>query len=265
MAFKRGYVPPVHTEYVELETAIDVGSDLGLDFIELVMDGETERRSLDVDRITELLRTNGLDLVVHLPFIDIDVGSPRRRVRQGGIGELERCIEVASELGAEKAVMHPSSHATRGRAWEKKEVQRQIVESIDGLEQFSTNLGVELCIENIDEGTFPAQDFELIFDETDASMTLDTGHAKTTDMEDHEMKDFASRWKHRISHVHINDTRGPKDEHLPTGAGTIDLASIFEPLTDGWDGTFSIEADTYNFDYVEISADQLDAILETQS
>ena len=44
----------------------------------------------------------------------------------------------------------------------------------------------------------------------------------------------------RISHVHIHDNMGKKDEHLPLGKGTIDWKLVMEKLSD-YKGIFVTE------------------------
>jgi len=64
-----------------------------------------------------------------------------------------------------------------------------------------------------------------------------------------------------LSHVHLNDTRGPTDEHLPFGAGTVGFGSIFGALPDDWEGTATLEINTRDYDYIEISVHKLDELL----
>jgi sugar phosphate isomerase/epimerase len=66
----------------------------------------------------------------------------------------------------------------------------------------------------------------------------------------------------RVSHLHLNDTRGRSDEHLPFGAGTLDFDTVFEPLREDWDGTLSLEVGTQNLDYIGHSKEHLDALIE---
>jgi sugar phosphate isomerase/epimerase len=92
-------------------------------------------------------------------------------------------------------------------------------------------------------------------------MTLDTGHARVSGLDSAEIASFVGEHADRISHFHLNDTRGPSDEHLPFGAGTIDFEVIFDALPDDWEGTMSLEVFTLDFDYIGASKERLDALL----
>ena len=92
-------------------------------------------------------------------------------------------------------------------------------------------------------------------------MTLDTGHARMNGMDSGAMAEFLDTHGDRVGHLHLNDSRLPKDEHLPFGAGTIDFERVFEPLRDGWTGTFSLEVFTDDWGYLETSVDRLDELL----
>lgn len=258
---RQGFVTQTHTGAVTYQESIAFGADVGLDFVELYMDGATERHAVDAREVQRLCTDVGLDLLVHLPFVDLDLGTPRERVREACLDEQRACIRDAAEMGAEKAVLHASSHATPPE-WDRGDVFPNALESIRRLDDFGADHDVEVCVENL-PGVMPTiHDFETIFAETDAAMTLDTGHARVDGMDAVEIATFLREHADRVSHVHANDARGPQDEHVPTGSGTMDFTAAFEPLVEsGWDGTVSLEVYTFDFDYLALSARKLDECL----
>lgn len=258
---RRGFVTQTHTGAVSYQESIAFAADAGLDFAELYMDGATERHAVDAEEVRRLCEDAGLDFVVHLPFVDLDLGTPRERVRQACLDEQRACIRAAAEMGAEKAVLHASSHATPPE-WDRGEVFPNALESIRRLDDFGADHGVELCVENL-PGVMPTvHDFERIFAETDAAMTFDTGHARVDGMDAVDMATFLREHADRVSHVHANDARGPQDEHVPTGSGTTAFTTVFEPLVESdWQGTISIEVYTFDFDYLALSVRKLDEFL----
>ncbi|WP_101295739.1 sugar phosphate isomerase/epimerase family protein [Halegenticoccus soli] len=258
---RTGFVTQTHTGDVAASEAAAQAAAFGFDFVELYMDGATERTRLDRAALSEALSDRGLDLLVHLPFADLDLGSPRDRIREASIEEQKVCIEDAAGMGAEKAVLHPSSDATPPE-WEPEEIYPAIVESVNDLDAFARDRGLEICVENLPGVPLTIDEFDLVFDGTDASMTLDTGHARVDGFEAGDIAAFLEAHLNRVSHLHLNDTRGPRDEHLPFGSGTLDFPTALAPLFDAdWDGTASLEVYTFDADYLELGKRKLDALL----
>ncbi|HET7324007.1 MAG TPA: sugar phosphate isomerase/epimerase [Halococcus sp.] len=256
MTIRRGFVTQIGMNY---EEAIERADEFGLDFVELMMDGAHERTRLEPDSVQKAADEHDLDLTVHLPF-KLDIASPFEHVREGARRELLAAIDTAIECGAEKGVVHASTSAW-SPAWEHDELHEHLIGSIDELDGFARERDFEVCVENVPGEFFPSESFPRLFEETDASMTLDTGHARMNGMSSSEMAEFLDTHGERVSHLHLNDTRRPADEHLPFGAGTLDFERIFEPLREDWTGTLSLEVFTLDWEYVETSVRRLDELL----
>ncbi len=227
---------------------------MDLDYVELMMDGDTDRTALAEmsDEVRAAGAERDVDLLVHLPFA-LDIGSPYDHVREGACREIEAALDAASAIGAEKAVLHASSDAF-SPAWDRDIVQEHILDSVRRLDSYGTTQGVEVCVENIPEGWLTLDEFPAVFERTDASMTLDTGHAYVDGYDSAAQREFVAEHADRISHVHVNDTRKPADEHLPTGAGFLAFDTILDPLDEA---TLSVEVFTGSYEYVEMSAETL--------
>lgn len=248
---------------VPFEHSVEVATECDFDFIELFMEGRFSRETVDENRQSyqNHLDQSGLSLVVHLPF-SLDIGSPFDRVRHASVAELDACLQLAAELGATKAVVHPTASAW-DKAWDDETLQPLIIDSIDELTDRAENYGVELCAENIFNTQFTIDEFDTLLAETTTSMTLDTGHARISDYTGERLSSFVREYSDRISHVHLNDSRYNKDEHLPFGAGNFDFQSLFETLGNcNWQGTLSLEIHSENLEYLSLSKDQLDSTLE---
>lgn len=257
-AIRRGFVTQLGMGY---EEAFEHADRFGLDYVELMMDGPHERSALDgeTDQVRALADERGLDLAVHLPF-RLDIASPFEHVREGALRELLAAIETATACGAEKGVVHASTDAWPP-AWEHDPLREHLLSSLRDLDAFGREREFEICVENVAGDFFPVERFPRLFEATDASMTLDTGHARMNGLNSAAMADFLDEHGDRVDHLHLNDTRMPKDEHLPFGAGTIDFEQIFEPLRDGWTGTLSLEVFTDDWGYIETSVERFDELL----
>jgi sugar phosphate isomerase/epimerase len=245
----------------ELEPQLQFAGNGEFDYIEVLMDGQHNHAQLssEMAHIKETLADHDLDLLVHLPF-PTDIGSPYAGVRAGAVETQQMCIDVAAELGAEKAVLHPESSAWMV-AWDAAELREYINESVADLTAYGATRDVEICAENIFGSPYTIEHIDGLLAATDTSMTLDTGHARVTGYDGAETAAFVADHADRISHVHLNDTRQPADEHLPFGAGNLDFAPIFDAFPADWHGTFSLEVGTTSLDYLSISRSQLDQYL----
>lgn len=257
---RTGYVTQTHTGDVSWREAVETGARIGFDFVELYLDGATERTTLDPAAVAAAVEEPDLDLLVHLPFVDVDIGSPRDRIRDASIAEQRDCIEAAAAMSAEKAVLHASSHA-RPPEWDVETVEPLLLDSVRKLDEFGRERGVEICVENLPGVLFTVHDFDRVFAETDAAMTFDTGHARVDGMDEGDMASFLAEHGDRVSHVHVNDSRLAADEHVPTGSGTLDFGTALAPLREDWTGTVSVEVFTFDADYLELSARKLDDFL----
>ncbi|MEA1930387.1 MAG: sugar phosphate isomerase/epimerase family protein [Euryarchaeota archaeon] len=255
-----GFVTQTHTGAVTPLESIQWAAELGYDFIELYMDGASERTGLDREAITAALAENDIDCLVHLPFVDLDLGTPRNKVREGSIRELRACLDTAAALGAEKAVLHASTHATEPE-WSQRRTKPRILASVRELEAYATAHGIELCVENLPDDVFSIRTIDEVLAETDASLTVDTGHARVSGFSAADTAAFLDEHRERVSHVHVNDARQARDEHVPVGSGTTDFETIFGALDTDWEGTFSVEAYTFDKDYMRLSKQKLDACL----
>lgn len=255
---RKGFVTQIGMTPVE---ALEQAGELDLDFVEIMMDGDDNRHALDdqQDELTAAMQEHGVDIIVHLPF-KLDIGSPLEHVREGSIKEIEANIETAAALGADKAVLHASSEAWSA-AWDMETIQDHILDSVQQIHETGEEHGVQICVENVPGAFFDIHDFPLLFEETDAAMTLDTGHARISGMESMEMASFIEEYRNRISHLHLNDTRQPQDEHLPFGAGNLAFDVILTPLLDDWQGTLSLEVFTDDWEYMAISVDRLNELI----
>lgn len=257
-----GFVTQTHTGEVTPLESIQWASSLGYDFVELYLDGASERTGLDREAITVALEESGVDCLVHLPFVDLDLGTPRNKVREGSIRELRACLDAAADLGAEKAVLHATTHATEPE-WDERTTKPRILASVRELEAYATARGIELCVENLPDDIYSIRTIEEVLAETDASLTVDTGHARVSGFSPAETAEFLADHRDRVSHIHVNDARRARDEHVPVGSGTTDFETIFEPVNTDWAGTFSVEAYTFDKQYMQLSKEKLDACLDS--
>lgn len=245
------------------ETAFEQAGEMGADFVELTMNDYSEDvlRS-DGDTIRGLTDRIDVDVLVHLPHGGDDqmIASSDPDVQAASLKRFTRALEAAGGIDAEKAVIHVDAKHHRARI--EGPGADKLVADVATIADHGRDHDVELCIENSlgrpRRRLSPYEAVELA-DATDASVTLDTGHARVMGYESADMAELLVRHGDLVSHFHLNDTRKQADEHLPFGAGTIDFEQLFAALPDDWAGTLTTEVSTDAYDYIAIGLERLGA------
>lgn len=249
MSLELGFVTQTTMHYT---SAYPAAAAMDVDYVELLLDGHHERQRLDTDGVAASADDHDLDTVVHLPFA-FDVASPYEQVREGAIRELSAVLETAKEFDARKAVVHATSNAW-GPAWDGDPVAEGVVEALDELQVVAAEFGIDLCVENIPGEWFGLDDFPRLFEATEVSMTFDTGHAYVEGYDAADQAEFVAEHADRISHVHVNDVRTQRDDHVPVGSGVLDFGTICADLDTA---TLSVEVFTPSYEYVGTSVNNL--------
>jgi len=77
------------------------------------------------------------------------------------------------------------------------------------------------------------------------------------------MATFLANHVDRVAHLHLVDTRGDSDEHLPVGMGKIDFGTVLAPLADaGWSGTATLEIGTDDYATIALGKENLERLLD---
>ncbi|MFW6080895.1 MAG: sugar phosphate isomerase/epimerase family protein [Desulfosalsimonas sp.] len=235
---------------------------LGFDYLEVTMDAPYAHHSVLKEHKKEfgrLLDHFGMDLVCHLPTF-VSTADLTDTIREASIQETLRSMQTAAELGAIKAVLHPSF--IHGLGAMLPDLARQHAEAaMTRLLSEAAGMGLSVCVENM----FPRslslvlpEDFDALLDRfPEARLTLDTGHANIGGGTERILA-FIRRFPGRISHIHVSDNRGRDDDHLPIGAGTIDFPKVAEALKRiGYNETITLEVFSKDREYLGISRNKL--------
>jgi sugar phosphate isomerase/epimerase len=235
----------------------------GFDFVELLLDGPYARERIADRResMRSTLADAGLEIVVHLPFA-VDPGSPFAPVREGAVAEHVAGMELAADLGAERVVFHPSDDAWE-QGWTEAERRGFVHEGLDELVPAARDRGLVPSPENVVSSYYDATAFpELLERYPDAEMTFDTSHALLAGVDEGRMAAFCREYADRIGHLHLVDTRGGGDEHLPVGMGRIDFGTTLSGLADvGWSGTATLEIGTEDYDTIALGKRHVEELL----
>ncbi len=237
----------------------------GFDYIEVTMDAPYAHYSVIREEKEALLKgldRFGMALVCHLPTF-VSTADLTDTIREASIEETIRSMQVAAELNAIKAVLHPSFIYGLGAMM--PDLARQHAKAtMARLLNEAERLQLTVCVENM----FPRslsmirpKDFDAVFEKfANAKMTLDTGHAHIGGGTERILA-FIKRFPDRIGHIHASDNRGRDDDHLPIGTGTIDFSRVVKALKEiGYDDTITLEVFTRDRGYLNISREKIEAL-----
>ncbi len=226
-----------------LKEAISIAGELNYDVIELWID-DIISSGLKADEIVGLTEKYGLKRAVHLRTDDLNIASFNEGIRRESLEQTKRGIQMASEIEANEATLHPGRKTSKTNSVEEAwEVQ---LNSIKELAKTAEFCGVTLCVEGMEkisgEFVLTPNDLGYVINEckNDAlGVTIDISHLQT-------IGDAVSILKESknlpVCNVHISQTTAHA-LHLPlfAGEGDIDYKKIFTELKSFYNGSVVVE------------------------
>ncbi len=240
---------------------------LGFDYVEISMDppeafpGKLRKLREDIARV---IGHYGMGMIAHMPTF-VSTADLSESIRRASVEETLAALEVASELGIEKAVLHPALVTGLGKFVPEK-ARKHGLSSLKEILERARVLNITVCVENMfaKSGSFTTPgEFRAVFEEfPDLGITLDVGHASLAGGLNNALE-FIHVLGNRIHHVHANDNFGKEDNHLPVGAGVIDFHRILSQLKrSGYDDTLTVEVFSRDRDYLRMSLEKLKHLWE---
>jgi sugar phosphate isomerase/epimerase len=200
-------------------------------YVELVDDGLHALDDKRVEALNYMAGTLNIEFALHAPFADINIATLDYKLRRFVIRRLERSIQHAHQLDCPLWVFHPGSPSAissfyPGLDW------RINLEAVKTLLELGRKHNVKIAIENTPE-PFPSlmkstNDFSRFYEELgeDIGLALDIGHANLNG----QTKEFMSRFRDKIVHIHVSDNDGKQDLHLGVGKGTVDWQEFVQAV-----------------------------------
>ncbi|MBW3660939.1 MAG: sugar phosphate isomerase/epimerase [Gemmatimonadetes bacterium] len=185
-------------------------------------------RTTAVRRLGDELGERGIVVSVHAPIFDLNPGSLDPVIRKHTRRCWERAIGVSGALGAKNINFHtgylPLLPPSTFPGWlaQSLEVWERVVELVsDG--------GMRLLLENMFEPTPQILlDLRSQLESRHVGFTLDVAHAHIYGTVTPES--WWPSFGDSIEEVHLHDTDGFTDDHLPVGEGAVDWKSVFENM-----------------------------------
>lgn len=215
------------------------------------------------ENIAGIIKKNGLITgQTHTPFPTY-VDKPEWD--EGLLRIQAKSIRATALLGSKYAVIHPAMTKERKYGFYADELKKINIERYLYLYEHLEKYDVFCCIENMFSSdshlkricptTCSTAEEMVDYIDTLNSLSggnrfvacLDIGHANLIHYDGYETVnpvDMIHILGDRLKVLHVQDTDGISDLHMPPGFGNIDFGSVCEALKEiGYDGVFSLEAD----------------------
>jgi sugar phosphate isomerase/epimerase len=241
----------------------------GFDYLELCLDpphGLPEALKPGLTEVRSALSGEGLKLpVVHLPTF-VWLADVYPSIREASLAEVFKALDLAAEVGAQKAVLHPG-YLTGLMTFTPDIGKGYALESLDKILEKAAVIGIMVCLENMFPragNMYRPEDFKGVLQRNPGlMMTLDLGHANIRTPKG-QTAAFVEVARGRIGHVHVGDNNGQEDDHLPVGTGRVDVAGGLAAIkATGYDQTVTLEVFSPNRDYLSMSLKKVRAFWQS--
>jgi len=232
---------------------------LGFDYTEIGIEEPAATPQIlmrERDEILSSLSRNAMFPLGHTAYW-VGFGSSHEKVRKGWVEEAKDMIQTASELRIRLLNFHfYSKFGNVGVTEKSRELFLQnFTSSMTELTRFAAQTRVDLMLENVPpENKTPLESIESYSQVMNALPSLkfhfDVAHA-FIENQMKGVKQYMDIFSDRLAHVHIHDNHGKHDEHLPLGAGKIDVRKVIKLLKEiNYDKTITFEVFTSHTDAV---------------
>jgi len=224
----RFFFSPHDASLVNLYEALPVAAELGMgieipfDLIELAPElGDAERLRSEGQRL-------GVPFTVHLPFVDWNLASVLPKAHRVSIERTLDGLAFAEAVGAEVAVLHTGTVPLRHPLLIEGALAR-LREGLAALPKGDVPVALEnLALTEHDLLQGPDDLARLLDQFPHLGFCLDFAHAFLEGGAE-RVRAYLDRLGDRLIHMHLNDTMGDADRHLPVGAGRIPYAELKPP------------------------------------
>ena len=233
---------PTTAMMLDVEASFALADELGLAFVELSADVyEIAPFLQEVERVRELTRSTGVATTVHLSYVDLNLAALSPAARTTSVERSLRGLEYAHAVGATCGVLH-----TGFKYLHHPQVDPLVAEalraSLAALEGSEVPIALENLVLGPDDYLRTAQALREITQRHGMQNCFDVGHAhvQSTREGSNAVQTYIDTLGADVIHLHLHDNHGQRDEHLPTGAGTIDYQALRDYLT-AFEGTACLE------------------------
>ena len=211
----------------DIDDVFRFAQELSLDFVELTFEISSFLKDAQtVKKVNELQLATGIEVSVHLPFIDLNIASLIPAVRKATVDETLRALEYAQKVNAIASVLHTGSFFLYQPVEQERSVDA-LKQSLDSLREYNSMIALENLAVFADSVIKSPEMLKEITDEFVFANCLDMGHAfieqhhawtrASTDL----IQDYINTLGKRVKHLHLCNNDGQSDLHQATNNGAI--------------------------------------------
>ncbi|MFB6088724.1 MAG: sugar phosphate isomerase/epimerase family protein [Candidatus Aenigmatarchaeota archaeon] len=215
-------ISTTYKHFLSAEEAVLECYSLGFSYMQL---GAAHKKA-NIKLLEKLKDELHLKYSMHAPFpntIEID-DDPSNPVSNKEV--FLNSIKNAHKLGANPIIVHP------GTPLKNENGVEELKEFVREMEKLASKYDLTVCLENKTKKKKFASNLQNIADILDEinsenlGMCFDTSHARTTCNTEEEVFELFKKYFDYIKAVHLVDTHGKTDEHLPPSYGKVAIEQI---------------------------------------
>ena len=219
--------------YQSTEKCLKFAEEKGINIVEIVVDPQNIFTDTRRQEFVDLLNSYPMEKQVHGPFIDVNLCSHNDLISKASTEAYVETAKFCNELNVDIMTIHP------GLANFMLKLIRdynsiQLAKAINILLDFTCNLNMTICLENMPKNTHIMLDQDNIakilnsIGRTDLFLTYDTSHFYTNDG---DVNSLWERYHKIIRNVHlVENFTTDSDTHPPLGSGKVDFKGILETI-----------------------------------
>src|SRR5699024_2396147 len=200
-------------------------------------------------------KQHGFEIGMHLPFHDVNLGTPYDTVAEYALKMTKEWIETLAKYDGKHAVIHGGSAMA---SEDRDDIYPKMLKRLSELNTFAKDKGITLLFENlIPDGLnythiFPSSVAEWldVLDQTNTVACLDIGHLA---VQGDDFTKTVERLGESLQSIHLSDNDCKSDLHLLPGEGQALKVDPIEHLKKiNYDGPIVLEINPYKYQPDEI-------------
>ncbi|NQT90342.1 MAG: sugar phosphate isomerase/epimerase [Candidatus Omnitrophica bacterium] len=192
-----------------------------------------------IERINSAFDKSGLSRKIHGPFMDLNPGSPDKKIKQITLERFTDALRLCTELKADSMVLHSHYEPVFMREHFKKWLDNSMA-ILEDVSQDAQKRKISIYIENsLDDSTKAVGALLKAHPYFGACFDVAHHHAFNPDGWKRALEGYPQG---SIKEVHLSDNNGDEDAHLPLGTGSINFEEFFAEIEKRGEGpVFTIE------------------------
>ncbi len=213
------------------EACLNFAEEQDIAVVEIVIDPQNIFINEIKQKFVDLMSSYSMKKQVHGPFIDVNLCSHNNSISQASVEAYIETSKLCEEVNDDMMTIHPGlANFMIESIREYNKIQ--LTKAIETLLDFTKNLNLTICLENMPKNTHIMLDENNIYEilrkinRTDLFLTYDTSHFYTNNG---NVEDLWEKSHNIIKSVHLVDNFTKEtDTHPPLGSGKVKFKEILE-------------------------------------